>query len=128
MLKKHHSDAAHGKEIAMTLPDAIYGFFTNLVTGVLNPILSGLAYVAPVLLTIMLIGNFIYLFFAQRKMPVFGSFLLLLVIYIYLGMFPELLNLIQSWFVPGSTVDLSNATDAYNSGIQDGYNAIQNTK
>ena len=109
----------------MQLPDFIYNFFEKLGTGVFSPILQGLAYIAPLLFTIMLAVSFIWLLFASRKGPAFGTFLLLLCIYIYFGMLPELLNMIQNWFVPNSSVDLSSATESFNQGLQQGSELAQ---
>lgn len=109
----------------MTLPEFITDFFTKIETGILSPVLSGITYIAPLLLTIMLIGSFIWIFFASRKGPAVGTFIGLLAVYIYFGMLPDLVSLLVSWFAPNSTVDLSSATNAYNDGLQNGYNAIQ---
>lgn len=109
----------------MTLPDYIYDFFVKINTGILSPILSGLAYILPIILLIALMGSVIWIIFATRKAPAVAFTFLLLIGNAYLHTLPTALTLFNDWFNGSSTVDLSSATEAYNEGIQEGYSALE---
>ena len=108
----------------MTLPDYIYNFFVKLQTGILSPILSGIAYILPFILLIALFCSVIWVIFAQRKMPAIGFMIVLLIANAYFQTLPTVINLFNEWFGGNATVDLSSATESYNTGVQEGYNAM----
>lgn len=109
----------------MTLPEHIYDFFVKINTGILQPILSGLAYILPVIMLVALIASVIWLIFASRKGPAIAFTLVLLIGNAYLNTLPTTVTLFNEWFGGNQTVDLSSATEAYNKGAQEGNAAIQ---
>lgn len=109
----------------MTLPEYIYDFFVKINTGILSPILSGLAYIFPLIMLIALICSILWLIFASRKGPAIAFTVVLLIGNAYLNTLPTAVTLFNEWFGGNATVDLSSATDAYNQGVQEGYSALE---
>lgn len=108
----------------MTLPEYISNFFSNISSGITNPLIEGIYSIFPALVILGFIFSFIGLFFQRTRVPSLVTLLLCVFLCATVPSMGEFVQSIFNWF--GATnVDMTSASEAARQGTEEGMTAIQ---